>query len=221
MPIEVACQCGRRFAARDDLAGKTVACPGCKGPLRIEAPRPASVPVEPTGVSSILDEIGLQTDERGIVCPKCQNRIAIGTSICTKCRYNLQTASFEKQPQAVAAPPTHVERYDWNKLRNTASSTGSVVDDELSWIDICLCVLCSPAAMLLGFVLFFQGRSKGILLILGSLLIPFLVGLMRLMWAVATMTPPPRKAELDVMPRACTVSLADPLCERVPPRTMG
>lgn len=48
MPIQVACQCGQRFAAKDELAGRTVKCPKCGSPLAI--PRPsASQPAPPPG----------------------------------------------------------------------------------------------------------------------------------------------------------------------------
>ncbi len=35
MPIRVTCRCGQMFEARDDLAGKTLACPMCRSPLVI------------------------------------------------------------------------------------------------------------------------------------------------------------------------------------------
>ena len=35
MPIKVTCQCGKSFAAKDELAGKAVKCPNCQQPLRI------------------------------------------------------------------------------------------------------------------------------------------------------------------------------------------
>jgi len=38
MPIQVACQCGQRFAAKEELAGKTVKCPKCGSPLAIPGP---------------------------------------------------------------------------------------------------------------------------------------------------------------------------------------
>ncbi len=41
MPIKVQCSCGAAFAAKDELAGKTVKCPKCKEPLRIGAASPA------------------------------------------------------------------------------------------------------------------------------------------------------------------------------------
>jgi hypothetical protein len=53
MPIKVQCACGKAFAAKDELAGKTVKCPGCQKPLKIPggtaaptaaAPKPAAKP---------------------------------------------------------------------------------------------------------------------------------------------------------------------------------
>jgi len=35
MPLTVTCGCGKRFAAPDHLAGRTVACPQCRQPLKI------------------------------------------------------------------------------------------------------------------------------------------------------------------------------------------
>ncbi len=43
MPIPVGCQCGKRFQAKDELAGKRVKCPGCGNVLTIPEPQPASV----------------------------------------------------------------------------------------------------------------------------------------------------------------------------------
>src|SRR5437763_980284 len=35
MAIKVQCSCGKAFAAKDELAGKTVKCPSCQKPLKI------------------------------------------------------------------------------------------------------------------------------------------------------------------------------------------
>lgn len=42
MPIKVQCACGKAFAAKDELAGKTVKCPGCQKPLKIPGGQPAT-----------------------------------------------------------------------------------------------------------------------------------------------------------------------------------
>jgi hypothetical protein len=51
MPIKVQCACGKAFAAKDELAGKTVKCPGCQQPLKIpgSSPAAAKAPVKPEG----------------------------------------------------------------------------------------------------------------------------------------------------------------------------
>src|SRR3954464_3945399 len=41
MPIPVACVCGSRFAAPDNLAGRTVKCPKCQSPINIPSGAPA------------------------------------------------------------------------------------------------------------------------------------------------------------------------------------
>jgi len=102
MPIKVQCSCGAAFAAKDELAGKTVKCPKCKKPLKIGAaggapaksaaqpkqaaaarPVPKPVKVKPiaeekasaapgTSTESTFDEIGLQA-------------AAVGTRPCPGC----------------------------------------------------------------------------------------------------------------------------------------
>jgi hypothetical protein len=51
MPIQVACSCGKKFAAKDELAGKRVKCPTCGGAIAIPAPAaqapPVSAPQQP------------------------------------------------------------------------------------------------------------------------------------------------------------------------------
>jgi hypothetical protein len=47
MPIKVTCQCGKSFAAKDELAGKAVKCPNCQQPLRIPGAPAASSPRAP------------------------------------------------------------------------------------------------------------------------------------------------------------------------------
>jgi len=42
MAIIVRCDCGKKFKAKDSLAGKRVRCPGCKEPVRVEAGAPVA-----------------------------------------------------------------------------------------------------------------------------------------------------------------------------------
>ena len=61
MSIPVRCQCGKAFAARDELAGKRVKCPACGGVLPIPSP-PALAPLDddPLGLGGVdLSAAGL------------------------------------------------------------------------------------------------------------------------------------------------------------------
>jgi hypothetical protein len=50
MAIKVQCACGKAFAAKDELAGKTVKCPGCQKPVKIPgAATPATKSSPPAG----------------------------------------------------------------------------------------------------------------------------------------------------------------------------
>ncbi len=42
MPISVTCACGKSVRAKDELAGRKVRCPGCRGILTIPQPPPAA-----------------------------------------------------------------------------------------------------------------------------------------------------------------------------------
>jgi len=104
MPIKVTCTCGAAFAAKDELAGKTVKCPKCQQPLTIPggaaaqkaAPvqRPATAAPQPAADSSapnIFDEAGIKAKQHtGIVCPSCYHPMKQGTIICVHCGYNMQ-----------------------------------------------------------------------------------------------------------------------------------
>ncbi len=103
MPIKVSCTCGAAFAAKDELAGRTVACPKCQQPLTIpgataaqrpapaqrSAPAPAqqAVPDAP----SIFDDAGIKAKQHtGQVCPSCYHPMKSGTILCVHCGFSLQ-----------------------------------------------------------------------------------------------------------------------------------
>ena len=97
MTIEVACQCGKRFAAPPHLGGKRVKCPSCGLPMSVPTPRsPASIAVpsasptpdsaragNPASASSINCKCGarLKVNEdlagRTVKCPKCCHPLAV------------------------------------------------------------------------------------------------------------------------------------------------
>ena len=117
MPIKVTCQCGKSFAAKDELAGKAVKCPNCQQPLRIpgapaaaaparnlSAPLPSAAPSQPAtsasafgppggggGAHSLFDEVGLKQAPVGAqMCPGCMAPMPQGAVVCVKCGYNMK-----------------------------------------------------------------------------------------------------------------------------------
>ena len=104
MPIKVTCTCGAAFAAKDELAGKTVACPKCQQPLTIgggaapaqrpavaSRPAPAPQPAPDLSAPSIFDEAGMKARQNtGHVCPSCFHAMKQGAILCVHCGYNMQ-----------------------------------------------------------------------------------------------------------------------------------
>jgi hypothetical protein len=114
MPIKVQCACGKAFAAKDELAGKTVKCPSCQQPLNIAAAgggnkkpaakaaasseKAAAAKTAPTKVAApaampanddLFDEIGLAPPVEGTKpCPGCAAPMPIEAILCIKCGYN-------------------------------------------------------------------------------------------------------------------------------------
>src|SRR5689334_11754078 len=52
MSIEVSCQCGRRFRAKEEWAGRRAKCPGCGSPLVIPTPAASE------STDDLLDQLG-------------------------------------------------------------------------------------------------------------------------------------------------------------------
>ncbi|MGI8979639.1 MAG: hypothetical protein ACR2FY_10460 [Pirellulaceae bacterium] len=104
MPIKVSCTCGSAFAAKDELAGKTVKCPKCQQPLTIpgggapaqrqapaQRPAPAPQPAPDLSAPSIFDDAGMKARQTtGQVCPSCYHPMKQGAIICIHCGFSLQ-----------------------------------------------------------------------------------------------------------------------------------
>ena len=115
MPIKVQCACGKAFAAKDELAGKTVKCPGCQKPLKIPGDgAPAKSPAKPAskpaakqasasagakpsapsslgGMGNLFDEAGMQAAAKGTIpCPGCSEPLEPEVVVCIKCGYNMK-----------------------------------------------------------------------------------------------------------------------------------
>jgi hypothetical protein len=114
MPIPVACKCGQKFAAKDDLAGKATKCPKCGDVLRIPSPaQPAGNPAaaKPAGVArraapaqnppatvggslaDFLDEAGVKpvVEDTRPRCPNCKRPMEHEAVLCVACGFNVQT----------------------------------------------------------------------------------------------------------------------------------
>jgi hypothetical protein len=97
MPIKVSCTCGQSFAAKDELAGKTVKCPKCAQPLRIPSPAApkaamAGASAAPaTGMNSLFDDAGMKAAPVGAnLCPGCSQPLPANAVLCVKCGYNVK-----------------------------------------------------------------------------------------------------------------------------------
>ena len=112
MPITVACQCGAKFAAKDQLAGKAVKCPNCTQPLRNPGAAPVAKPsspppaaTAPASVASILDELDLGNATaiaKTQQCPKCHANVEADLYFCTTCGCEMQQYAAEQAQQRQA-----------------------------------------------------------------------------------------------------------------------
>lgn len=83
MTITVECkQCGARFSARDEHAGKRGACPKCKGPITVPRANP------------------LDTGTEKPTCPKCGVSITAGQTFCEECGHQLKKGSARKRSRS-------------------------------------------------------------------------------------------------------------------------
>ena len=114
MPIKVACKCGQKFAAKDELAGKAVKCPKCKQPLRIpggkqapskpaapkQAPGTPQKPAAPQspaglggggGMDDLFNDLTVEQSVTGTgnVCPNCLEGIAQNAVVCVHCGFRM------------------------------------------------------------------------------------------------------------------------------------
>ena len=116
MPIAVACQCGQRFQARDELAGKQAKCPKCGRILTIPSPQPKAPPraTSPAPLEDILEDAGLD-DVAKPRCPQCNEELKPGAVLCVHCGYDLKLGKqlqtkivgAEEEDPEYANLPTH------------------------------------------------------------------------------------------------------------------
>ncbi len=184
MPISVKCSdCGKSLKAPDALAGKKAKCPDCgaivpipKAALDAEAiddepvskpkPKPkAKAKPKPADDddAGMFDDLADYEAEAPIdqsatrkSCPMCGEKIAKSAAKCRYCGEVLDPALRKKA-----------------KRKSSSSSS----DDELTGVDIALCVLCSGIACIVGIVALCRGQSsRGGKMIGISLLMQFIWG---------------------------------------------
>lgn len=181
MPISVKCtDCGKSLKAPDALAGKKAKCPDCgaivpipKAALDAEEvrdepaakPKPKKKPVEDeydTTFDDLADyeaEAPVDESAKRKPCPMCGEMIAKSAAKCRYCG----------------------EVLDPSLRKQTKKASSAAADDELTGVDIALCVLCSGIACIIGIVALIRGQtSRGGKMIGISLL-------MQLIWGAINM----------------------------------
>ncbi len=173
MPVEVVCEeCGRRLAARDDLAGKRVRCP-CGSVLEVPGPgrgrppsgpaRPAARPAAPTpgrrpppppppAEPDSEPELEVEFDEADAPapaaaerrCPYCHEVIQATALKCPHCREFLDRKLRARQ----GAPGR----------RGAAPAAGSAALGIWEWL---LCIFLPNFGLLVGIVLWVMKHPKG------------------------------------------------------------
>ena len=87
MPIQVSCQCGQRFVAKDQLAGKRVKCPKCGNPLTVPGLL-GKTKGDSHSISELLDQAGLRA---GVTrCPGCGTEMSKNAILCVMCGFDLR-----------------------------------------------------------------------------------------------------------------------------------
>ncbi len=112
MPIRVRCSgCKKIFSVKDHLAGKRVACPVCKNPLVIPAPRSKPVDVEALAAAALAgfekeeEETNQQPTTIDMNCPFCDEDIQFDVDSngkrepCPKCKNIVQVPRLEDDQQ--------------------------------------------------------------------------------------------------------------------------
>jgi ribosomal protein L40E/ribosomal protein S27E len=96
MPIQVPCQkCNKKYAIKDQFAGKKVKCPGCGQVLTVPMP-PSAKPKagvrkkdDKRAVFEFLDE----DTSRELTCSECGALLPPASAVCIKCGYHLKSGA--------------------------------------------------------------------------------------------------------------------------------
>jgi ribosomal protein L40E len=81
---------------KDELRGKTVACPKCGKRLRVETNSDATGPPQSahklsSPIEDLFDEVGLSGTKTGRICTECESELSPEAVICIKCGFNMET----------------------------------------------------------------------------------------------------------------------------------
>ncbi len=163
MPISVKCSdCGKSLKAPDALAGKKAKCPDCgatvpipKAALDAESfdDEPVSKPKSKSKSKPVEDEYDTTFDDladyeaeapvdesaKRKPCPMCGETIAKNAAKCRYCGEILDPAM---------------------RKRAKKKSSSSLSDDELTGVDIALCILCAGIGCIVGIVALIRGQSS-------------------------------------------------------------
>jgi DNA-directed RNA polymerase subunit RPC12/RpoP len=133
MKMTIAVQCGscrKRFAVKEELAGRKFKCPQCGGVLMIPEPRPE--PKTPRPITDLLDDYERASPPAGEKhsstagtaggtesapdtapkCPSCGASFTAGALICFECGYDRRVG----KKREVAGPGTDGRAFRWLRV---------------------------------------------------------------------------------------------------------
>lgn len=115
MAIVVECGCGKRFGAREELAGKTLACPSCGQALTVPSAAPATPPPAAAAPAPIVVTCGCgqrfaaraELAGKTLACPKCGQAITVPSAAAKSAppKTAPPKTAPPKAPAPKAAPP--------------------------------------------------------------------------------------------------------------------
>ena len=118
MPIKVTCACGASFSAKDELAGRTVACPKCRQPLQV--PHATGAATQPSSAGS-TSAPATQANPAAAAKPAAATSSAPGA----------KSAAKPAAPQAAAKPAAPVQPTAVPQLAATSASPTADLFDEV------------------------------------------------------------------------------------------
>jgi TM2 domain-containing membrane protein YozV/glutaredoxin len=194
MPIPVACpSCAARFKAPDNLAGRTVKCPQCKGSIAIPIPLPQQA-VQSATASPLPDLLtSQQTPPPPPVvatkeCPFCSEQVMVMAKKCKHCGEIIDVAlRAAEEARKAADRGSHAPQVFMNAgggsssaASSAAAASGSALDGlpeatKSRWVAALLAIFLG----LFGVHKFYLGQAgQGILyLIFCWTAIPFFLGI--------------------------------------------